>query len=139
MTEYQLAAMSRVGEHGEPIFRAPSVGCHGKPTDTVLWSAYADGRADEQEGLRGLLFDAFMNGLAWMQANGDEPPSSWAEAADSYVAGACNTDGLCTSCNGSGEKQFMTQGHGPDDYEVTGSCSECGGTGAVLVATGETS
>ena len=30
MTEYQLAAMSRVGEHGEPIFRAPSVGCSGK-------------------------------------------------------------------------------------------------------------
>ena len=29
MTEYQLAAMSRVGEHGEPIFRAPSVGCSG--------------------------------------------------------------------------------------------------------------
>ena len=30
MTEYQLAAMSRVGEHGEPIFRAPSVGCSGE-------------------------------------------------------------------------------------------------------------
>ena len=30
MTEYQLAAMSRVGEHGEPIFRAPSVGGSGK-------------------------------------------------------------------------------------------------------------
>jgi len=30
MTEYQLAAMDRVGEHGEPIFRAPSVGCSGE-------------------------------------------------------------------------------------------------------------
>jgi hypothetical protein len=30
MTEYQLAAMSRAGEHGEPIFRAPSVGCSGE-------------------------------------------------------------------------------------------------------------
>ena len=33
MTEYQLAAMDRAGEHGEPIFRAPSVGCSGE-TDT---------------------------------------------------------------------------------------------------------
>ena len=31
MTEYQLAAMDRAGEHGEPIFRAPSVGCSGRP------------------------------------------------------------------------------------------------------------
>lgn len=30
MTEYQLAAMDRAGEHGEPIFRAPSVGCSGE-------------------------------------------------------------------------------------------------------------
>jgi hypothetical protein len=30
MTEYQLAAMSRVGEHGEPIFSAPSVGGSGE-------------------------------------------------------------------------------------------------------------
>lgn len=37
MTEYQLAAMSRVGEHGEPIFRAPFVGCSGETThDTDL-------------------------------------------------------------------------------------------------------
>jgi len=33
MTEYQLAAMSRAGEHGEPIFRAPSVGCSGVKTE----------------------------------------------------------------------------------------------------------
>lgn len=36
MTEYQLAAMSRVGEHGEPIFRAPSVGCSGQPSAKLL-------------------------------------------------------------------------------------------------------
>lgn len=30
MTEYQLAAMDRTGETGEPIFRAPSVGCSGE-------------------------------------------------------------------------------------------------------------
>lgn len=29
MTGYQLAAMDRAGEHGEPIFRAPSVGGSG--------------------------------------------------------------------------------------------------------------
>jgi len=30
MTEYQLAAMSRVGEHGEPIFRdSPAAGSSG--------------------------------------------------------------------------------------------------------------
>jgi hypothetical protein len=30
MTEYQQAAMDRAGEHGEPIFRAPSVGGSGE-------------------------------------------------------------------------------------------------------------
>ena len=30
MTEYQLASMDRAGEHGDPIFRAPSVGCSGE-------------------------------------------------------------------------------------------------------------
>jgi len=45
MTEYQLAAMSRVGEHGEPIFRATSVGCSGKPEalHTFLDAAAAEG------------------------------------------------------------------------------------------------
>jgi hypothetical protein len=36
MTEYQLAAMERAGEHGEPIFRAPSVGCSGEATGELL-------------------------------------------------------------------------------------------------------
>lgn len=137
MTEYQAKAMFRVGETGEPIFRTPCSVGSGEAQDAQLWSAYADGRTDEKEGLRGLLFDAFMNGLAWMQANGDEPPSAWAEAADAYVADVCNADELCASCNGSGEQQFMTHGHGPDDYEVTGLCSECGGTGAAIAAATE--
>lgn len=44
---------------------------------------------------------------------------------------------LCQACNGSGEQQFLTHGHGPDDYEVTGLCSKCGGTGAAIAAATE--
>jgi len=46
MTEYQLAAMDRTGEHGEPIFRAPSVGCSGEKPEalhTFLDAAAAEG------------------------------------------------------------------------------------------------
>lgn len=48
MTEYQLPAMSRAGETGETIFRAPSVGCSGE-TDHILegWRIEPD-----EEGVR---------------------------------------------------------------------------------------
>ena len=48
MTEYQLAAMSRAGEHGEPIFRAPSVGCSGE-TASILEGWRID---PDEEGVR---------------------------------------------------------------------------------------
>ncbi len=38
---------------------------------------------------------------------------------------------LCPGCHGSGEQQFMTQHLGPNDYEVAGQCSKCGGSGVV--------
>jgi hypothetical protein len=47
MTEYQLAAMERAGEHGEPIFRAPSVGCSGTDEDQIYT---LDRAADLLEG-----------------------------------------------------------------------------------------
>jgi hypothetical protein len=38
---------------------------------------------------------------------------------------------LCPGCHGSGEQQFMTRHLGPNDYEVAGQCSKCGGSGVV--------
>ena len=51
MTEYQLAAMDRAGEHGEPIFRAPSVGCSGETKAALrrLLAAFPKGNADEHD------------------------------------------------------------------------------------------
>jgi hypothetical protein len=45
MTNMQILAMDRTGETGEPIFRAPSVGCSGKPEalHTFLDAAAAEG------------------------------------------------------------------------------------------------
>ena len=42
-------------------------------------------------------------------------------------------EAICPRCEGSGDQQYMTQHLGPDDYDVTGPCSECGGSGAVAV------
>ena len=35
----------------------------------------------------------------------------------------------CPRCKGSGEREYMTSHLGPNDYEVTGPCDECGGAG----------
>jgi len=43
---------------------------------------------------------------------------------------AVDDAGCCSACAGSGEQQHMTSHLGPDDYEVTGPCDQCGGTGA---------
>jgi hypothetical protein len=42
MTNMQILAMDRTGETGEPIFRAPSVGCSGETGAYQINSRYAD-------------------------------------------------------------------------------------------------
>ncbi len=44
----------------------------------------------------------------------------------------------CEGCNGSGEQKHLTSHLGPNDYEVDGPCSRCGGHGWVMVGYGET-
>lgn len=39
-------------------------------------------------------------------------------------------EAVCQRCNGSGEQQHLTSHLGPDDYEVTGPCGLCRGTGS---------
>src|SRR5258708_5842037 len=37
----------------------------------------------------------------------------------------------CPHCKGSGDVKGMTQGHGPDDYEIDLTCPACKGTGVI--------
>jgi len=41
----------------------------------------------------------------------------------------CNE--VCPRCRGSGEVKAMTQGNGPDDYEIDVDCPQCLGIGLV--------
>jgi hypothetical protein len=40
---------------------------------------------------------------------------------------------VCERCQGSGDVHAMTQGHGPDDYELAVQCPECDGTGRTCI------
>jgi DnaJ-class molecular chaperone len=44
----------------------------------------------------------------------------------------CNE--LCPRCAGSGEIKAMTQGSGPDDYEIDVECPRCKGIGLIARA-----
>lgn len=57
MTEYQLAAMSRAGETGETIFRAPSVGCSGNDASRYEIAALIKER------------DGWQDHAKWLQRN----------------------------------------------------------------------
>lgn len=58
-------------------------------------------------------------------------PSQDAALWSAYAEGRKDEadESVCRRCNGSGEQQHLTSHLGPDDYEVTGPCGACSGTG----------
>lgn len=135
MTEYQLAAMSRVGEHGEPIFRAPSVGCSGKPERELdlydeiecdLPSLFGQAAAEGHESSQRLALQ--------VRAKMQRARAAVAKAEDETVR--CETSGRVVETI-----DVDVPGHNrAGSYDVMATCQDCDGAGrAAPVATGETS
>lgn len=135
MTEYQLAAMDRAGETGEPIFRAPSVGCSGETERELdlydeiecdLPSLFGRAAAEGHESSQRLALQ--------VRAKMQRARAAVAKAEDETVR--------CETCDGSGRVvetiDVDVPGHNrAGSYDVMATCQDCDGAG--LAATGETS
>lgn len=129
---------TRAGHFTMPLYAIPSTR-EAAPTDPMDWPLPCDVTVGHGTMRKGVTLRTLVNRMKTLyeMATGQDADAVAGRTleerqalAAKFLASVTPAAGeTCSACQGSGEQQVMTNHLGPDDYEVTGICASCGGTG----------